>query len=454
MLGWRPINKGSFMVKSSALFFLALGLSYQAFAGPMNDIRSEKELNAYLVESAFNGVVLVQKDNNVLLRKAFGYKNLETKEALSVSDKFQIGSNTKQFVAASLLKLQEKGLISLEDKLTKYFPEFPQYKNIRIKDILNHTAGIPNYTDIKEFWENLDSEKVISSEEIMAFVKDLPLEFEVGSNWNYSNSGYILAGDIIKRVTGQTWDEYVQENFLTPLKMTNSGYKLHFEEVSDVMNYVLDNGKLTPIQPPFNLSWASSAGALYSTVDDMVKWTAIYDDSVLLSESSKKDMQTPTFGYGLGVMIGRALNDIKIFHSGRTPGFTSQLSYLKKAKLKAVVLNNVDGRVGVVADALVDFYGYGKASVLKTKTYSLSLDEMNDFVGEFAGGGFIVKVFVSEGKIFLHPNGQRPYEMKANDKDSFNLEDFAGEEFIRDNEGKVIGIKHYQSNAETYFKKM
>ncbi len=437
--------------KISVLFFVSL-LSASAFAGPMVEISSKEELNSYIVKSKFNGVVLVAKDKNILMKEAFGYKNLESKIPLTTSDKFQIGSNTKQFIAASLLKLQEEGRVSLDDSITKYLPELSEYKNIKVRDILNHTSGISNYTDHEEFWSMLDYNKTLTLDEIINFTSKFPLEFETKTKWNYSNSGYIIAGKILEIVSGQTWDEFLEENFLKPLDMKDTGYQEYFEKISDVTGNVLQNDKLVPFTD-LNLSWALSAGALYSTVDDLLKWTSIYEKSSIISDSSRKEMQTPFLkNYGLGLWIQPYNDDVLIKHGGRTPGFVSNIDFLRNSKLKVITLDNIDGKTSDVAGILVDFYSNGKALAIKTDSYPLQVESFQEYEGEFASGKFEVKVFVNGNKLFLQPNdGQPAYLMIPNDKDSFNLQFISGEEFIRNAKGTIIALKHYQNNHVSSF---
>lgn len=440
------------MLKKSSLL-LSLFFSFHSFAGPMVNINSSEELNAFIAKSPFNGVVLVAKDNSVVMKKAFGVKDFVSNISLSVDDKFQIGSNTKQFVAASILKLQEEGKISLDDEVIKYLPQYSILKNIKIRDILNHTSGITNYTDQKTFWDMVDYDKTLSLDNIIEFATSFPFEFEPRTNWKYSNSNYIVAGKIVEVISGESWDQYIKNHFLNPLQMSNTGYNEYFDKISDVTGHVTEDGVLTPEK--FNLSWALSAGALYSNVDDLLKWMAIYDSSTLLSEESKKEMQTPFLSnYGLGLMITTENGDEMLFHNGRTPGFNSSIAYLKKSKLKVITLDNVDGRYPV-ANIVRDFYTKGNTTAIKFDSYTVTPEELQKFVGVYGGStGLQVKIFLQEGKLFLQPNdGQPAYLMRANDKDSFDLQGFAGEEFLRDESGSVVSLKHYQNGHESIFPK-
>jgi CubicO group peptidase (beta-lactamase class C family) len=440
------------MFKSVSLL-LALLYSFHSFAGPMVSIETSDELNAYIAKSSFNGVVLVAKDNTILFKKAFGVKDFDSKTPLSVNDKFQIGSNTKQFVAASLLKLQEEGKISLDDEVTKYLPEYPLLKNIKIMDVLDHTSGIANYTDQKKFWDMVDYDKTLSLDNLIEFAISFPFDFEPRTNWNYSNSNYIVAGKILETVSGEQWDQYIQNHFILPINMTSTGYNEYFDKVSDVTGYVTKDGVLSSVK--FNLSWALSAGALYSNVDDLLKWTSIYDKSNLLSEESKKEMQTPFMkNYGLGLMISAENGDTMLFHNGRTPGFNSSIAYLKNSKLAVITLDNVDGRFPV-ANVVREYYSQGKSTAIKYDSYPVTEEELQNYVGDYGGSaGLQLKIFLQNGKLFLQPNdGQPPYQMRANDKDSFDLQGFAGEEFLRDQNGIVVSLKHYQNGHENIFPK-
>lgn len=436
------------------IFLTSLVLSLAAYAGPMADLETLEDLNRYIEKSGFNGVVLVAKDQSILFKKAYGWRNLEEKSPLSAQDRFQIGSITKQFVAASVLKLQEEGKLSLDDSLTTYLPE---YKNkipdeITIRDILNHTSGITNFTDHPEFWQNLDPSKILSLDEIIDFTLQFPLDFAPKTQWRYSNSGYIFAGKIIEAITGESWDRYIDSHFLAPLGMKDTGYVEQFETVSQVYPHIKNEGVLVPFRG-FNLSWALSAGGLYSTVDDLLKWISLYSDSTLLSPESKRLMQTPfKNNYGLGLMITPFGNDININHSGKTPGFSSNISWLKQSHLSVIRLDNIDGQVAGISELLMNYFTFGKARVVKLERISVTPEKLQEYVGTYSLGGFEMKLFLEKGTLFLQTNdGQPPYELAANDVDSFSLLGLAGEEFIRDAGGKITGLIHYQNGRSSQF---
>ncbi len=434
-------------------FAILFFLSSLSFAGPMQTIGTVAEFESYLNEAHFNGVLLVTKNNEVLFKKAFGVKDFVSNTPLSTNDKFQIGSVTKQFVAASILKLQEENKLSLEDDVTKYLPESPIFKGIKIRDVLNHTSGIANYTDQDGFWQHLPQDRSPSLTDLINAIALYPFDFAPTTKWNYSNSGYIVAGRIVEVVSGESWDSFIRSHFLVPLQMTDTGYVESFKDVSDVVGHV-DRGQ-GPVPFELNLSWAAAAGGLYSTLDDLAKWVTIYDTSALLSENSKTQMQTPFLNnYALGINVVNSNGETKITHGGRTPGFTTKLTYLKKSKMKVVKFDNTDGGIIEPEAIALNYFNKGTAEVPKLKPYPVDKATFSEYTGFFKAETLGFNVFIKDNELYLQPDdGQPPYKLVANDKDSFRLLSIAGEEFVRDEAGQVIAIRHYQGGGSSEFKK-
>lgn len=188
------------------------------------------ELKNHVKKSGFNGVILVMKGNKTLMRETFGYRDIETKTPIQISDKFQIGSNTKQIVAAAILKLQEEGKLSLEDEVSNYLPQYPRFNGIKIKDLLNHTSGIANYTEHSDFMATRSYTKSFSLDHIIDHLSKFKLDFKPRTNWKYSNGGYIIAGKIIEQASGESWHSYVKKQILIPLGMNNSDHNVYFEK--------------------------------------------------------------------------------------------------------------------------------------------------------------------------------------------------------------------------------
>lgn len=341
---------------SKKIFYLLILIALttvNAFASPPSSLKALKE---EIKKSGFNGLVLVLKKNKVLFKEAFGFKNMETKVPLTTSDTFQIGSNTKQFIAAALLRLQEEGRIKLDDYATKYLPQYPTLNDVKIRDLLNHTSGVRNYTEDSGFMSTRRPNKILTLDEIIEHCLEQPFDFSPRTKFHYSNGGYILAGKIIEVVAGMSWDKYLKITFLGPLGMNKTGHQNYFEKVSDVVGHQSVNGKYKLVRG-LNLSWALSAGSLHSTLDDIAKWVTIHENTSFLSEKSKKEMQTVfKENYGLGLNIQAYGQDTLLASIGMTRGFCSRIFFLKKSKIKIITFDNIDGSVKGTPELLLQYF--------------------------------------------------------------------------------------------------
>lgn len=258
------------------------------------------------VEQGFTGAVLVAHDGQVVYRKGFGMANLELGVPNTPQTVFRLGSVTKQYTAAAILVLQERGKLSVEDPVCKYVSECPSaWGPITIHHLLTHTSGIPNYTEVKspEEFRKMGLMPVTVTGFIETF-KNRPLEFAVGEKWKYSNSGYYLLGYIIEKVSNQSYEAFLQENIFGPLKLTNTGYD-RFDRLirNRATGYAKKNDKVVN-SDYLDMTVPYSAGALYSTVEDLFAWNEALFGDKLLSAKSRELMITPVkndYAYGLAV---------------------------------------------------------------------------------------------------------------------------------------------------------
>jgi len=300
----------------------------------------------YAALGQINGAVLVAENGKVIYSKGLGYADTENKVLNNPETKFRLASVTKQFTAALILQLVEKGKIKLDGKLSDYLPYYRKDvgERVTIHQILSHTAGINNYTDKPEFAKDDAEKRVEPKEFILARCSD-ELIFEPGTSWAYSNSGYFILGAVIEEVTGKKYGDVLQENILVPLGMTNSGY-----ENSDVTYENKAKGyenSIAGVVPArrIDMSIPFSAGSMYSTVEDMFKWDqSLYTDKIL-SDASREKMFTPVlnnYGYGLGIVEpelgGKKIRIIS--HSGGIFGFNTLFSRFVDDKHTIIVLNN------------------------------------------------------------------------------------------------------------------
>jgi CubicO group peptidase (beta-lactamase class C family) len=289
----------------------------------------------------FSGAVLVAKDGKPVFRKGFGLANREWNIPNDPTTKFRIGSITKQFTATAILQLQEAGKLSVDDPVSKYYTDAPPaWSGITLKHLLTHTSGIPSYTGIPHFFEQ-EARRDRTPEEIVKLTADKPLDFPPGSKFAYDNSGYVLLGYIVEKVSGEHYADYLQHHIFDPLGMKATGY-----DVADVIlperasGYGREKGQI--VNAHFlSMTEPFSAGSLYSTVDDMLIWDqALYAGKVLKPESMQAMFANYGHGYGFGWFIGDFSGHPYVAHSGGINGFSTQFDRYTKDKLTVLVFAN------------------------------------------------------------------------------------------------------------------
>ncbi|RYE47083.1 MAG: class A beta-lactamase-related serine hydrolase, partial [Sphingobacteriales bacterium] len=209
-------------MKKLILVFNLIIASLTAFA-QKEVYRIDSLVNQYFENSEFNGTVLVAKRGEILLNKGYGYSNAEKKTANAAHTVFGIASITKTFTSALILKLQEAGKLSVQDPLSKFDPDFPNGNKITVHHLLTHTSGLSDYINDPAF-RKTDQSKEQTLSAMMGFFKNKPLDFEPGTKFRYSNSGYTMLGYIIEKVTGKSYASALQQLVFKPLGMENTSY--------------------------------------------------------------------------------------------------------------------------------------------------------------------------------------------------------------------------------------
>lgn len=246
-------------------------------------------LNKFYANQKFNGSALVSVNGKAIYTKSFGYANFEWSVKNESVTKFKIGSCTKQFTAALIMLLSEEGKLKLDDKVSKHIPDYPidNGNKITIHNLLSHTSGIPEYFILQNMQNFLLKEN--NSNEFMKHFWKLDLEFEPGTKLKYSNSGFFVLGKIIENVTKKTYDEVLHEKIFSPLRMLNTGV-VHDDILirNKAYGYIKVEDSLK-VAPYINSSGAFSAGAIYSTVEDLFKWqNALHTNTILKKKVMKK----------------------------------------------------------------------------------------------------------------------------------------------------------------------
>jgi CubicO group peptidase (beta-lactamase class C family) len=310
--------------------------------------RIDELISLYNKYGQFNGAALVADNGKVIYKKGFGLANMEWNIPNGPDTKFRLGSITKQFTATLILQLVEQGKLKLDGKVSDYLPYYRQDTGARITihNLLSHTSGVPNYTAAPGFSENV-SRNPFKVDEFVKKYASGDLEFEPGTKFNYSNSGYFLLGAIIERVTGKLYEEVLKENILDPVGMKNTGYDHYGMVLSKRAAGYVKTQRGYENAPYLDMTIPYAAGSLYSNVEDLFLWDqALYGEKVL-SAASKELMFKPNlenYGYGFGIRKA-SLGPNKIAvpvveHNGGINGFSTSIVRLVGDKRLIVLLDN------------------------------------------------------------------------------------------------------------------
>ncbi len=428
--------------------FILLLLPLSVIAQKNQSKELEKYMQAQVNVKGFSGAVLVMQHDKVLLKKGYGLADREWNVANTIDTKFRIGSVTKQFTATGILQLVELGKLSLGDKLSKFYPDFPKGDSVTIHMLLNHTSGIADYTNFPEFMNVM---RLNWSEDTMiSFFKNKPYTHSPGTKFKYSNSGYFLLGCIIEKVSGQSYQSYIQNHIFSVLDMNNSGVDrldaiipMHARGYSKEKNTIKNADMIA-------MEWAFSAGALYSTLDDMYKWDrALYGNSILSAGSIQKMLAPGKGNYGYGMVIDSLENHYRTWHNGNIPGYYANISRFPNDDVCVVVLANTeitlsntlpitdviaDGLSGIVFDLPVE------TPYVHTE---IKIDEsiLGRYVGKY-NAFLTLEVIKKDGKLYRHRDKSPDIELKPESATKFFYADDSDRqlEFEVDKDGKVVKI--------------
>ncbi len=304
----------------------------------------ERKVDTYLQESQFQGSVLIAKGGKVLFSKGYGLANVEHKIPNSPQTVFRLGSITKQFTAVAILQLQEQGKLNVQDPIGKYLPNYPQRDKITIHHLLTHSAGIPEITDFPNLSEI--QRHPSNPEKVIAYFKDLPLEFTPGTDSKYSNSGYIILGEIVEKVSGVTYEKYIQEHFFKPLGMKSTYLDRNQKLIPNrAAGYGIDPSGAVVNAEFIEMSFPHGAGAMASTVEDLYLWDLALKEGKLLSKASMEQLfqvqavsEKNQIAYGYGFFIDKDRKTVG--HKGGIEGFRAASYRHLDNDLTIILLSN------------------------------------------------------------------------------------------------------------------
>ena len=416
-----------------------------------------------LLESAYpadgpGAAVIVTEGGKPVYERGHGLADLETKRPITPDTVFRMGSITKQFSAAIMLQLVAEGKVSLDDPLSKFLPDYPQPgASATVAQLLNHTVGVQSYTDIPGWMPGDRPRRPLTTEQLIAEFKDLPSPSKPGDKWAYNNSGYVLVGSVIEKVTGRPWHEVVNERIATPLGLTTIRYGVFESDTPNMASGYTDrDGQIAPARK-IHMSIPHAAGALIGSVEDLAKWNAALHSGKIVPPAYYKKMIAPTAlpdgeinSYGFGIRNGDVRGRATLGHGGGIFGFSTDSIYIPKDDIFVAVFTNSDeprtnpGMVMLKLAALAvgdPFPTFQKASV-DTRT-------LEPWFGVYSVEDGERRFFARDGKLYTQRSGGSELEVfAAGDNRFFYDNSLTWFEISRDDKGVPVMAMYQQGSAK------
>ena len=402
---------------------------------------------------------LVSRDGKIVYEKAVGLADLERHVAATPATKFRIGSVSKQFTAAAILRLAEDEKLALDDPLARFFPDFPGAEKITVRQLLTHTSGLHSYTEKPGFLQGVTAP--VAPEKLIASFRDDPTDFAPGAGWHYCNGGYFLLGEIVAKISGKALADYLREEFFEPIGMKDTGTFRNDKPPADAaLGYSFADGKLTRALD-WDMSWAGGAGALYSTVRDLQLWNEALFNRRVLSEASLKAALTPValppgaqgMKYGFGWAIGELRGLQIIDHGGGLNGFQSYLVRYPAQKVTIAVLANAqDAPPGLIPAALAHEIAekFLTADLPPPPAVDGKVDPKTfaSYIGEYDYGTETMTITADTGHLFAQLPGQPRFEIFPSAPDHFFWKVVDAQiVFLKNEAGEVIAAEHHQNGT-------
>lgn len=411
-------------------------------------------MNAAVKVNGFSGTILIARDGKPIVSRGYAMANVEHGVSNAPNTVFRLGSVTKQFTGMAISMLQERKKLSVGDSLCKYITECPEiWKPITIKHLLTHTSGIPNYTSFPDFAKT--TILPITNPEMIALLKPRPLDFKPGEKFAYSNSGYYLLGEIIEKASGKSYTDFLQENIFTPLGMKQTGYDSPIRIIKNrAAGYARQAGK-TLNASYMDMSVPYSAGALYSTTGDLLRWDQALYTEKLVSKKSLEEMFTPLkgdSGYAYGWGVGKAFKRRSTSHGGGIFGFSTHIARYPDDNVTVIVLSNIQGapsgRIGRDLSAIV--FGAKYEIPKERKEITLAANILEKYVGRYqlTQPKVLITVTLRNGKLHADLGGIAKFALSAESETKFFSRDMPVViTFTKDSKGQVTGLTYSQGGG-------
>lgn len=428
-------------------------LLIQALCAQTTAERLEEFMDAAYKAKLFNGVVLVARNDSILLDKGYGWRDYENRIPHDTNSIFRIGSTTKPFTAVVILYLQEQGKLKLSDNITKYFPEYKNGEKVVIKNLLTHTSGITEYSFQDKFFEEL-AYQPYTQKDFWKYIKDEPLQFMPGTDHWYSNSNYFILGYLIEKVTGKTYEQNVRDIIFNKAGMTHSGFDYkNLQSPYKTVGYDVLNDSVQFRSRIADSSAAYAAGGIYTTAGDLLRFHKALITNSIINQKSQQEAYTVYQGeYGYGWYIREWIKGKLIGHKGGIMGFSSMFTRCVNDNMCMVVLSN-DYSISDNPEKELNFIDIGFLQILDgsstvyyiprvaIKSNPASLPQYTGTYKTDSTAGYIIEVKVKDNHLQATFNNGSPYEYFEEKKDFFFTKRANSQlEFERDSNGKITDV--------------
>lgn len=442
----------------------------------------DKYLNAESALYGFNGNVLVAKSGRIIYQRSFGLADFSTKKTLTKNSVFDIGSIAKEFTAVGILMLKDKGLLSLSDSLGKLLPQLP-YSNITVQQLLTHTSGMPDGYDLVE--EYFDHKKIATNNDLLELLatKKPGLYFKPGEDLMYSGTGFNLLACIIEKISGESYEHYMNDKIFNPLGMSNSRVANFPRPPGKILNYAEgyiynDSLKKYICANSQYIDWASyfsgitGEGMIVTTTEDLLKWDRALQNNILLSAATQKEMLTiqaikktfPFVQFGFGMRVGENQLGNYNFHNGWFPGYKSMHIHYVTDDITVIVLSNNESQSEFIADGLATI-AFGKKIIQpvihKEKRSNVPLTE---YKGKYMMPltrppymiDFPVEIIEKDNALYIHPFNGEDIELKPESDNNFFYADGTDRQIIfeKDNKANILKVWHIAWGVKKELKSM
>ena len=421
-----------------------------------SDLASEVDayMQALVALDRFSGSILIAREGDVLVSKGYSLANREHGVPNTSQTKFRLGSVTKQFTSMAILILQHQSKLQVQEPISKVLPDCPDaWERVTIHHLLNHTSGIPEHTDRLDWTTTGRSPLTVQG--VIDLFKDRPLDFGPGEDHRYSNSGYILLGQIIEQVAGMSYETFVNEHIFEPLGMANTGYDWNNRVIEyRAMGYDLRNDTFVNADY-LDMSIPHAAGALYSTVEDLLLWDqALYTERLVPKSSLETMFMFSPFlaNYGYGVGVGQQFNRRMIGHGGGIHGFLTKLDRYLEEKVCIVVLSNLTNtNPNEVAQTLAAVVFDEEYAVPEVRTsIQLETGVYESYAGEFQLAlGIVLTIKIEDQRLIAKATGGGRAEfLPESEMQFFRKSNDDRMTFFKDETGNVTHLIFRQQGVE------